>query len=96
VGRLNLSRKVVLQATGSGLVRLDGPHEQALLAGIGVLRGQIVENGGSLVVHQCPASIKDQIDVWGPAGDAQRLMRQIKEQFDPRGIMNPGRFIGGI
>lgn len=94
--RLNLSRQVVLQANGAGLLRLDGANEQALLGGLGVVRDQIVENGGSLVVQQCPASIKSQIDVWGPVGDAQRLMRQIKEQFDPCGIMNPGRFIGGI
>jgi glycolate oxidase FAD binding subunit len=94
--RLDLSWRLVLQANGAGLLRLDGAHEQALLAGIGVLRDQIVEHGGSLVVHQCPRSIKSQIDVWGPAGDTLRLMRQIKEQFDPRGIMNPGRFIGGI
>ncbi|HZG65229.1 MAG TPA: hypothetical protein VEZ12_00700, partial [Herpetosiphonaceae bacterium] len=95
-GRLGLMSRVVLQATGTGVVRLQGTHEQALAAGLGVLRSRVAEGSGSLVVHVCPAPIKDRIDVWGPVGDAHPLMFRIKEQFDPRGIMNPGRFIGGI
>jgi glycolate oxidase FAD binding subunit len=95
-GRLGLRSRVVLQATGTGVVKLEGAHEQALAAGLGVLRSRVAESRGSLVVHACPAPIKDRIDVWGPAGDAHLLMLRIKEQFDPRGIMNPGRFIGGI
>jgi glycolate oxidase FAD binding subunit len=34
--------------------------------------------------------------MWGPAGDALSLMRRVKAEFDPHGILNPGRFIGGI
>ena len=95
-GRLGIRSRVVLQATGTGVVRLDGVHEQALAAGLGVLRSRVMEDRGSLVVQACPAPIKDRIDVWGQPGDAHPLMLRIKEQFDPRGIMNPGRFIGGI
>jgi glycolate oxidase FAD binding subunit len=36
------------------------------------------------------------MDVWGPVGNALELMRRVKHQFDPAGILNPGRFVGGI
>jgi len=36
------------------------------------------------------------LDVWGPPSDAQPLMVRLKQQFDPDGTLNPGRFIGGI
>ena len=31
--------------------------------------------------------------VWGPATEGEPLMRSVKEQFDPQGLLNPGRFI---
>jgi glycolate oxidase FAD binding subunit len=40
--------------------------------------------------------LKPGIDVWGPAPPTLSLMREIKRQFDPEGLLNPGRFVGGI
>jgi len=31
--------------------------------------------------------------VWGGLGDSLTWMRRVKEQFDPGGILNPGRFV---
>ena len=60
------------------------------------LRQVVAGLGGSLVVEACPLALKEKIDVWGePAGDFP-LMRRIKEQFDPQGILNPGRFLGRL
>jgi len=36
------------------------------------------------------------IDAWGQSGDALPLMRAVKNQFDARNTLNPGRFVGGI
>jgi glycolate oxidase FAD binding subunit len=36
------------------------------------------------------------LDAWGSAGDALALMRAVKQQFDPKSTLNPGRFVGGI
>jgi glycolate oxidase FAD binding subunit len=36
------------------------------------------------------------LDAWGSAGDALPVMVRMKQQFDPRGTLNPGRFVGGI
>lgn len=40
--------------------------------------------------------LKRRVDAWGPGGDYLGLARRVKEKFDPRGILGPGRFIGGI
>ncbi|MCH9036742.1 MAG: FAD-binding oxidoreductase, partial [Chloroflexi bacterium] len=51
---------------------------------------------GHCVVEVCPTQLKSEIDVWGGSGPQALLMRRIKEQFDPRGTLNPGRFVDGI
>ena len=52
--------------------------------------------GGSAIVERCPAAVKRNIDVWGDSPQGIEIMRRIKEKFDPSGILNPGRFVGGI
>ncbi len=94
--RLRLVARVLLYSTGTGFVRFEGDNEQALLAAIVSARARIVEGGGHLVMHLLPAAIKPRLDVWGAAGDALPLMRRVKTEFDPHGIMNPGRYIGRI
>jgi len=47
-------------------------------------------------VLAAPAEVKRRLDVWGPAPDALAVMCRIKTQFDPNGILNPGRYAGGI
>ena len=52
------------------------------------------ELGGRAVVTAWPAECcMDQPTVWGPQGSQLRVMQRIKEQFDPQGILNPGRFV---
>jgi glycolate oxidase FAD binding subunit len=55
------------------------------------LRTHCEANGGFLSVLQAPVDVKQQIDVWGYRGNAVPLMREIKQQFDPTEILNPGR-----
>lgn len=56
-----------------------------------LLRSQCEQASGFLSVLQAPIGIKQQIDVWGYRGNALPLMQAIKSQFDPQGILNPGR-----
>ena len=61
------------------------------------LRRGLEAEGGSLVIERMPPALKRNLDVWGPVpADALALMRRIKQEFDPRGILNPGRFVGGL
>ena len=73
----------------------DAPVER-LVDAIEAARRQATEAGGSLVAEVAPVAVKERIDVWGDAGDSLPLMRNLKQQFDPRGTLNPGRFIGGL
>ena len=52
--------------------------------------------GGDAIVETCPPAVRELIDVWGPAPSGMDIMRRIKRQFDPKGLLNPGRFIGGL
>jgi glycolate oxidase FAD binding subunit len=52
--------------------------------------------GGQLVVEWAPLAVKEEVAVWDEPGAALRLMAGIKAQLDPQGIMNPGRFVGGL
>ena len=52
--------------------------------------------GGSMVIERCAPEVKSRLDVWGDIGDSISIMRRLKEQYDPKGILNPGRFAGGI
>jgi glycolate oxidase FAD binding subunit len=36
------------------------------------------------------------IDAWGPPPSTLATMRALKDRFDPRGTLAPGRFVGGI
>ena len=88
--------ELIAQGFGVALLRVEGTNERALVGTLGGLQGELRKIEGSLVVLYCPLEIKRQIDVWGDPGDALPLMRRIKEQFDPTGVLNPGRFVGGI
>lgn len=64
---------------------------------IEALRAVTAGLGGTLVVEGCSPALKERIDVWGqPPPPSLALMERVKQQFDPKGILNPGRFVGGL
>jgi glycolate oxidase FAD binding subunit len=56
------------------------------------LRTHCEAAGGFLSVLQAPPEVKQNIDVWGIPNSAKPLMQQLKQQFDPQGVLNPGRY----
>ena len=52
----------------------------------------IREVGGSLMVERCPLTVKREIDVFGIDTTSAQIMKNMKQQFDPDGRLNPGRF----
>lgn len=48
------------------------------------------------VVEDAPPQVKRGIDVFGPVPASLPLMRSIKAQLDPNGVLSPGRFVGRL
>ena len=61
----------------------------------GTLRKAASIANGPFVIEACPTELKRAMDVWGDIGPTFPIMRRLKERFDPKGIMSPGRYVGG-
>ncbi len=82
----------VLHAT----MRADGP-EAGWVDAVLRARDGLARLEGSCVVEHAPAAIKAGLDVWGEVpGPALGAMRRLKAELDPRGVLSPGRYVGGI
>jgi glycolate oxidase FAD binding subunit len=90
----NAHWKLTMQATGIGSLRLEAALEN-LHAVLSDLRFELERHGGSLALFEHPAGMSC-LEAWGKSGDALPLMRAVKNQFDPKNTLNPGRFVAGI
>lgn len=80
--------------SGLGLLRLDAATvtPQTIME----IRRHCQAQSGFLTVLEAPISLKQQLDVWGYSGNGLNIMRGIKQQFDPKNLLSPHRFVGGI
>lgn len=72
------------------------PATGELQNGLTTLRNHCSSFGGHSVVERARPDVKAGLDVWGYQAPALRIMRRIKGEFDPKSLLNPGRFVGGI
>ena len=91
-------RARVLAEAGDGVLHValtgDLSPEQWERSVILPLRDWVGPEGGSVVVEAAPQPLKARLDVWGPIEPGVlAVMRRLKAKFDPRGILNPGRFV---
>ncbi|HEV3477547.1 MAG TPA: FAD-binding oxidoreductase, partial [Rubrobacteraceae bacterium] len=82
-------------ASGVTFVGFSGGDEDAAHF-LGELREIWVRRGGSVTLQKAPLVLKNRVGTWDDGGDYLGLARRVKEKFDPRWGLNPGRFIGGI
>jgi glycolate oxidase FAD binding subunit len=91
----------ILAEAGNGVIRscLDGQlspeaWERDIIL---PLREHVRAEGGSVVVEAAPPALKERLDVWGPIEPGVLgIMKRLKVEFDPRGILNPSRFVDRI
>jgi glycolate oxidase FAD binding subunit len=60
------------------------------------LRDALQIGRGSAVIVKSSPELRTHVDVWGPVGDGLALMKAVKQQFDPKEILSPGRGPGGL
>lgn len=84
---------------GVGIVHLcllEETRAPGIASLIGRFRSAAEGLGGTLVVERLHPDLKGHLDVWGSPGDDFETMRKLKNLWDPKGILSPGRFVGGL
>ena len=82
---------------GVGLVyAFSAGGRQAGVAAIDACTHAAAKAGASLLLEALPPAAKIGRDVFGEFGPEIELMRGLKQRFDPAGVLNPRRFVGGI
>ena len=51
---------------------------------------------GHATIPWCPGEWKGALEVWGAKRADFEIMEKLKKVFDPRGVLSPGRFVGGL
>ncbi len=102
LGRRHGLPVTVTAHAGSGIVWAcyllgpKAPPEVALADALEGLRREAEDAEGGLLLQGAPASLKARMDAWGKPRDGFDVMKRLKEEFDPRGLCSPGRFLGGL
>jgi glycolate oxidase FAD binding subunit len=66
-------------------------------AGAALVRHAVAATGGHATLIRAPAAVRAAIDVFAPQdAAAAALTKRVKESFDPKGALNPGRMWAGV
>jgi glycolate oxidase FAD binding subunit len=100
-GKRKLAAAVLLRAVGIAYLAFhDAEKTEATLPRLEAaaleLFAATAQAGGRVVIERCALDLKRRVSVWGPPSADWPLMRRMKEVFDPKGILAPGRFVGGM
>ncbi|HUT48450.1 MAG TPA: glycolate oxidase subunit GlcE [Alphaproteobacteria bacterium] len=80
---------------GGGLVWLLLPVRED--AGAPAVRAAVAATGGHATLFRAPADIRAAVEVFQPQDAALAgITVRLKENFDPRGVLNPGRMYAGV
>ena len=93
----------ILAHAGSGICLIKllmDPDSDGLMNNAVEAMAQLLERsrdaGGNMIIQRAPTRVKNRLKVWGDSGSDFVVMKRIKGQLDPSGVMCPGRFVGGL
>lgn len=100
VAQMHGLRAAVSAHAGVGIITAvlsgGGDPTTSVVATLRAWRELARGTGGHAVLEWAPLVVKEAVAAWDPPGPAFRIMERIKTQLDPKGILNPGRFVGGL
>ena len=83
---------------GAGILRVavsdlpqDAASLEAWVSGLQGGRARLEERGGTLTLSMGPDRLVREVGAWGSAGSEKKLLDGLKAQFDPMGVLAPGR-----
>ena len=82
--------------TGLLIDKEDAAVTERAVAALGQLLDRCREIDGNMVIQSAPVDVKDKLNIWGEIGSSFVVMKRLKNQLDPTGIMSPGRFVEGL
>ena len=66
-------------------------------AGAAAIRRACAKVGGHATLIRAPAAVRAAVDVFEPqSGALAGVSKRVKESFDPKGVLNPGRMWAGV
>jgi len=82
---------------GTFRVLVGGASDAEMAAVTTRVRAWVGEVGGSAVVARGSVELRRAVDPWGLVDPgAFALMRALRDEFDPKRVLNPGRYVGGL
>jgi glycolate oxidase FAD binding subunit len=85
---------------GVGVAQISFPEindQDELLQTVAAVRDLVSGAHGHSRVIKMPAAVRGKIEAFdSPPSGAMKLMTRVKSTFDPRGIFNPGCFVGAL
>jgi glycolate oxidase FAD binding subunit len=80
-----------------GVFMASGPDDGRSIDDVtATVRITRMEALGEAIFHAMPQRWRGYVDAWGEPPPSFPLMRALKSNFDPKGLCNPGRFVGGL
>jgi glycolate oxidase FAD binding subunit len=95
LNEMGIATPYVAASPGLGAVvarfEFGSEGSSSLLADV---QGVLLGIADTATILAAPPSWKHGIDVWGRLPEGFDVMRSLREQFDPKRTINPGRFAG--